>query len=66
MKDVRASAQGRNLETKALGYASNQEKELLRVLDDARLPLDDTRSERTLRKVVVARKSWMFYGGDTP
>ena len=34
------------------------------MLDDARLPLDNTRSERTLRKVVVGRKNWMFYGSD--
>lgn len=65
VKDVRATVQGRNLATKALGYALNQEKELLRVLDDGRLPLDNTRSERTLRKVVVGRKNWMFYGSDT-
>jgi len=30
--------------TKALGYAVNQEAELMRVLDDAKLPLDNTRS----------------------
>ncbi|MEY2931361.1 MAG: hypothetical protein RL033_2110, partial [Pseudomonadota bacterium] len=34
----------RNLATKALGYAFNQEKELRRVLDDGRLPLDRKRS----------------------
>jgi transposase len=56
---------GRNLATKALGYAGNQEAELLRVLDDVNLPLDNTRSERALRKVVVGRKNWMFYGSDT-
>ncbi len=56
---------GRNLATKALGYASNQERELRRVLEDARLPLDNTRSERSLRKIVVGRKAWMFYGSDT-
>jgi transposase len=65
VKQARATVQGRNLATKALGYAINQEKELLRVLDDPRLPLDNTRSERTLRKVVVGRKNWMFYGSDT-
>lgn len=65
VKDARATAHGRSLATKALGYALNQEKELLRVLDDGRLPLDNTRSERTLRKVVVGRKNWMFYGSDT-
>jgi transposase len=56
---------GRNLATKALGYALNQEAELRRVLDDADLPLDNTRSERALRKIVVGRKNWMFYGSDT-
>ena len=64
VKQARATAQGRNLATKALGYALNQEKELRRVLDDPRLPLDNTRAERTLRKVVVGRKNWMFYGSD--
>jgi len=61
----RANTPGRNLATKALGYAVNQEAELLRVLDDPNLPLDNTRSERALRKIVVGRKSWMFYGSDT-
>jgi hypothetical protein len=65
VNQARATVQGRNLATKALGYAINQEKELLRVLDDPRLPLDNTRSERSLRKVVVGRKNWMFYGSDT-
>ncbi len=65
VSQARSTAQGRNLATKALGYASNQAKELRRVLDDPRLPLDNTRSERSLRKVVVGRKNWMFYGSDT-
>jgi hypothetical protein len=60
-----AQVQGRNLATKALGYAVNQEAELLRILDDPKLPLDNTRSERALRKIVVGRKNWMFYGSDT-
>lgn len=64
-RGARQSAQGRNLATKALGYAGNQEAELLRVLDDVNLPLDNTRSERELRKIVVGRKAWMFYGSDT-
>jgi len=55
---------GRNLATRALGYALNQEPELRRVLEDPRLPLDNTRSERSLRKIVVGRKNWMFYGSD--
>lgn len=62
---ARAEASGRDLATKALGYAFNQQQQLLRVLDDGRLPLDNTRSERSLRKIVVGRKNWMFYGSDT-
>jgi transposase len=56
---------GRNLATKALGYAFNQEAELRRVLENGELPLDNTRAERALRKIVVGRKAWMFYGSDT-
>ena len=65
VKATRLTTPGRSLATKALGYAFNQENELLRVLDDGRLPLDNTRSERSLRKIVVGRKNWMFYGSDT-
>lgn len=64
-RQARLEQQGRNLATKALGYAVNQEQELRRVLDDGRLPLDNTRAERSLRKVVVGRKNWMFYGSDS-
>jgi transposase len=64
VRQVRAIITGRSLVTSALTYAFNQEKELLRVLDDGRLPLDNTRSERSLRKIVVGRKAWMFYGSD--
>ncbi|MFO0554489.1 MAG: IS66 family transposase [Polyangiaceae bacterium] len=55
---------GRTLATKALGYALNQENELRRVLEDGRLSLDNTRSERSLRRIVVGRKNWLFYGSD--
>lgn len=62
---ARASTHGRDLATKALGYALNQEPELRRVLDDGTIPLDNTRAERALRSIVVGRKNWMFYGTDT-
>ncbi len=65
VKQAHSNTPGRNLATKALGYALNQERELRRVLDDPRLPLDNTRAERSLRKIVVGRKNWMFYGSDT-
>jgi transposase IS66 family protein len=38
VRQVRPTTVGRNLITSALSYTSNQEKELLRVLDDGRLP----------------------------
>ena len=62
---ARELAQGRNLATKALGYALNQEAELRNVLLDGNIPLDNTRAERALRKIVVGRKNWLFYGTDT-
>lgn len=62
---MRETSAGNNLATKALGYALNQEVELRRVLDDGAIPLDNTRAERALRKIVVGRKNWMFYGSDT-
>jgi hypothetical protein len=65
VREARPMVSGRNLATKALGYAVNQEGELLRVLEDGKLPLDNTRSERALRKVVVGRKNWLFHGSDT-
>jgi transposase len=65
VRSVRDITPGRNLATKAIGYALNQETELLRVLDGINLPLDNTRSERALRKIVVGRKAWLFYGSDT-
>lgn len=62
---ARDTTPGRNLATKALGYALNQEAELRRVLADGDLPLDNTRAERALRKIVVGRKNWLFHGSDT-
>lgn len=61
---MRRNTEGRNLATKALGYAANQEQELRNIFLDGRLPLDNTRSERSLRKIVVGRKNWLFYGSD--
>jgi hypothetical protein len=65
VQQARLEQKGRNLATKALGYATNQEHELRRVLADGRLPLDNTRAERSRRKIVVGRKNWMFYGSDS-
>ena len=56
-KIMSRQTEGRNLATKALGYALNQEEELRRVLCDGRLPLDNTRSERALRKSSSAART---------
>lgn len=64
IEQARVAQRDRTLASKALGYAYNQAVELRRVLDDPRLPLDNTRSERNLRTIVVGRKNWMFYGSD--
>jgi transposase len=49
---------------KAIGYARNQRDALKRFLDDARLPLCNNISERSLRREVVGRRNWMFIGND--
>jgi hypothetical protein len=60
----RAKVQERGLVATALGYALNQELPLRRFLDDGRLRLDNNASERALRAIAAARKSWMFFGSD--
>jgi transposase len=62
----KAQADGpRSLAEKALGYITRQKSELLTVLENPDVPLDNTRAERHLRKIVVGRKNWLFYGSDT-
>lgn len=48
----------------ALTYAHNQWRALNRFLEDGRLELDNNASERSLRRVAVGRKNWMFAGSD--
>jgi hypothetical protein len=56
---------GRTTLSQAIGYAKNQESELRRVLLDGRLLLDNNRSEREFRRIVIGRENWLFYGSDT-
>lgn len=65
VKAAKSEAVGDTLVQRALGYATNQERELLAVLQHPEVPLDNTRAERALRKIVVGRKNWLFYGSDT-
>jgi len=54
----------RGLVRSAFGYVLNQRAALERFLEDGRLPLDNNRSERELRRVAVGRKNWLFAGSD--
>ena len=46
--------------SKALNYASNQEKELSKFINDGRIPLSNNKVERAIRPFAVARKNWLF------
>lgn len=49
---------------KAINYARNQRAGLQRFLDDARLPICNNISERSLRREVTGRSNWLFVGND--
>lgn len=48
----------------AIRYALGRWEALGRFVDDARLELDNNRSERALRPIAVGRKNWMQIGND--
>lgn len=54
----------RGYATSALGYARHQVGPLRRFLEDGRLRLENNASERALRPIASARKSWLFFGSD--
>jgi transposase len=47
---------------KALAYMRNHWVALQRYLHDARLPIDNNQSERTIRPFVLGRRNWTFLG----
>jgi len=47
---------------KALSYMRNHGVALRRYLYDARLPIDNNQSERTIRPFVIGRRNWTFLG----
>jgi hypothetical protein len=47
---------------KALTYMRNHWDALQRYLYDARLPIDNNQSERTIRPFVIGRRNWTFLG----
>jgi transposase len=48
----------------ALAYALNQWEPLNRFLDDARIPVDNNRSEAALRVAALGRKNFLFVGDE--
>jgi transposase len=48
----------------ALEYTHNQREALMRFLDDGRLLMENNRSERAVKSVVIGRKAWLFVGSD--
>jgi len=54
----------RGLLRTALGYARNQREALTTYLEDGRLQMDNNRTEREIKSVVMARKASLFVGSD--
>lgn len=54
-----------SLTGKAITYGLNQWDALIRYLDDPILAIDNNLAERTLRRVAVGRKNWLFAGSET-
>ena len=54
----------RGLLRTALGYARNQREALTTYLEDGRLQMDNNRTEREIKNVVMGRKAWLFVGSD--
>jgi len=49
-----------SLTGKAMAYLDRQWPKLVRVFEDARIPLDTNRVENVIRPFVVGRKNWLF------
>jgi len=47
---------------KALQYVRNHLTELMRYLEDGRLPMDNNETEQLMRQVALGRKNWLFAG----
>lgn len=45
---------------KAIAYCLNQWDKLVAFLEDGRLEIDNNRSERSIKPVVIGRKAWLF------
>jgi len=48
----------------AVSYMRNNWDALKRFLSDSQLPIDNNEAERSLRRVAIGRKNWMFVGSE--
>jgi|AGTN01.2.fsa_nt_gi Transposase and inactivated derivatives len=53
------AAKGTSL-SKAVNYALNEEKILMRFLDDPLIPISNNRAENSIRPFTLGRKNWLF------
>lgn len=44
----------------AITYAENQKENLIKFIDDGRIPLTNSKAERAIRPFAVHRKNWLF------
>jgi len=47
---------------KAIDYSLSNWRELMRYLDDGRVPIDNNAAENAVRPLAVGRKNWLFVG----
>ena len=45
---------------KALTYAENQKKNLIKYIEDGRIPMSNSLAERAIRPFAIHRKNWLF------
>ena len=65
MRDHRDALPDGSPVRRAINYIYNHKKALCRFLRDGRLRLDNNISELELRRTVVGRKNWLFFGADS-
>ncbi|MCC8369569.1 MAG: IS66 family transposase [Rickettsia endosymbiont of Oxypoda opaca] len=49
---------------KAISYALNNQKALMRFLDNGQIEIDNNTAERAMRSIAIGRKNWLFAGSD--
>lgn len=50
---------------KAISYALNNQKALMRFLDNGKIEIDNNAAERAMRSIAIGQKNWLFAGSDS-